>query len=148
MTATSGTGLMFSIFDHYGPAKKGRVAPRQNGVLISMGPGVTTAYALYNLQERGRMLVGPQTELYEGMIIGEHNRDNDLVVNASREKQLTNIRASGSDEALILVPPVKMSLEQALEFIEEDELVEITPHHIRLRKKLLKENDRKRAERS
>ncbi len=147
MTATSGTGLIFSIFDHYGPAKKGKVAARQNGVLIANGPGKTTAYALYNLQERGALLVCPQVELYEGMIIGLHNRDNDLVVNASREKQLTNVRASGSDENIILTPPLNLSLEQALEFIEEDELVEVTPHHIRIRKKLLKESDRKRASR-
>jgi GTP-binding protein len=147
MTATSGTGLIFSIFDHYGPAKKGRVAPRQNGVLISMGPGVTTGYALFNLQERGRMFVGPQVELYEGMIVGMHNRDNDLVVNATRPKQLTNVRASGSDEALTLTPAIRLSLEQALEFIEDDELLEITPNHLRLRKKKLKENERKRDER-
>lgn len=147
MTTTSGTGMMFSTFDHYGPAKKGRVAPRQNGVLISMGPGVTTAYALYNLQERGRMFVGPQVELYEGMIVGMHNRDNDLVVNATRPKQLTNVRASGSDEALTLTPYVNLSLEQALEFIEDDELLEVTPNHLRLRKKKLKEHERKRDER-
>ncbi|MCD6047707.1 MAG: typA [Gammaproteobacteria bacterium] len=147
MTATSGTGMMFSSFDHYGPAKKGRVAPRQNGVLISMGTGATTAYALFNLQERGRMFVGPQVELYEGMIVGMHNRDNDLVVNATRPKQLTNVRASGSDEALTLTPAIRLSLEQALEFIEDDELLEITPNHLRLRKKKLKENERKRDER-
>ena len=147
MTSTSGTGLVFSIFDHYGAAKKGKLAARQNGVLIANGPGVSTGYALYNLQERGRMFIGPQIELYEGMIIGIHNRDNDLVVNASRPKQLTNVRASGTDEAIDLVPPIKQSLEQALEFIEDDELVEVTPNHIRLRKKMLKENDRKRASR-
>jgi GTP-binding protein len=145
MTATSGTGLLFSVFDHYGPAKKGKLAARQNGVLISMGTGKTTAFAIFGLQERGRMFLSPQVELYEGMIVGQHNRDNDLVVNASREKQLTNMRASGSDEALTLVPAVRMSLEQALEFIEDDELVEITPQSIRLRKKHLKEVDRKRA---
>lgn len=145
MTATSGTGLLFSVFDHYGPAKKGKVAARQNGVLISMGTGKTTSFALFNLQERGRMFVDPQVELYEGMIVGIHSRENDLVVNASREKQLTNMRASGSDEKLDLTPPIRLSLEQALEFIEEDELVEITPVNIRLRKKQLKEVDRKRA---
>jgi GTP-binding protein len=145
MTATSGTGLLFSMFDHYGPAKKGKLATRQNGVLISMGTGKTTGFALFNLQERGRMFLDPQVELYEGMIIGQHNRDNDLVVNASREKQLTNMRASGSDENIVLTPPLRMSLEQALEFIEDDELVEITPQSIRLRKKQLKEVDRKRA---
>ena len=144
MTATSGTGLLFSVFDHYGLAKKGKVAPRSNGVLISMGTGKSTGFALFNLQERGKLFIGPQVELYEGMIIGEHSRDNDLVVNASREKQLTNMRASGSDENIILTPPVQMSLEQALEYIEADELVEITPKSIRLRKKHLKEVDRKR----
>lgn len=148
MTATSGTGLIFSVFDHYGPAKKGKVAPRLNGVLIANAPGKTTAFALFNLQERGRLFVSPQTDLYEGMIVGLHSRDNDLVVNAVREKQLTNMRASGSDENIILTPPVKFSLEQALEFIEDDELVELTPNFIRIRKKMLKETDRKRASRA
>ena len=145
MTATSGTGLIFSSFDHYGPAKKGRVAARQNGVLIANSLGKTTAYALYMLKDSGRMLVKPQTEIYEGMIVGIHTRDNDLIINAAREKQLTNVRASGTDEAITLTPPILFSLEQALEFIEEDELVEVTPHFIRIRKKLLKENERKRV---
>lgn len=148
LTTTSGTGLLYSIFDHYGVAKKGRVAPRQNGVLIANAPGKASAFALWNLQERGRMLIPPQTEVYEGMILGIHSRDNDLVVNAIKGKQLTNIRAAGSDENIILTPYIKQSLEQALEFIEDDELVEVTPNFIRLRKKMLKETDRKRASRS
>jgi GTP-binding protein len=147
MTATSGTGLMHHVFDHYGPAIKGDVGERQNGVLIANGVGVATAFALFNLQERGKMIVQPQTEVYEGMVIGIHSRDNDLVVNVSRSKQLTNMRASGSDENIILTPPIQFSLEQALEFIEDDELVEVTPQSIRIRKKFLKENDRKRSER-
>lgn len=145
MTATSGTGMMHHVFDHYGPEKKGSIAPRQNGVMISNGLGKATAYSLWNLQERGRMLIDPQTEVYEGMLTGIHSRDNDLVVNVTKGKQLTNIRAAGSDENILLTPPVKFSLEQALEFIEDDELVEITPKNIRLRKKKLKETDRKRA---
>ncbi|MFU8797395.1 MAG: translational GTPase TypA [Gammaproteobacteria bacterium] len=148
MTATSGTGLLHHVFDHYGPAKKGRVAPRQNGVLISNAPGKAAAFALWNLQERGKMIMGPQTEVYEGMLVGIHSRDNDLVVNVIKGKQLTNMRASGSDENIILTPHIKQSLEQALEFIEEDELVEVTPHFIRLRKKFLKEHERKRTSRS
>ncbi len=148
MTATSGTGLIYHVFDKYGPVQKGAVAARQNGVLIANGPGKAAAFALFNLQERGRMLIDPQTEVYEGMIVGVHSRDNDLVVNVIKGKQLTNMRASGSDENIILTPPIKHSLEQALEFIEDDELVEVTPHFIRLRKKLLKEHERKRASRS
>lgn len=147
MTATSGTGLMHHVFDHYGPVAKGEVAKRQNGVLIANGIGVTNAYAIFNLQDRGRMVVPPQTDVYEGMIVGIHNRDNDLVVNVAKGKQLTNMRASGSDEKLILTPPIQFSLEQSLEFIEDDELVEVTPISIRLRKKFLKETDRKRESR-
>lgn len=147
MTSTSGTGLMHHTFDHYGPAVKGGVAQRQNGVLIANAVGVAAAFALFNLQERGRMLIGPQIEVYEGMLVGIHSRDNDLVVNVSKGKQLTNMRASGSDESIILTPPINFSLEQSLEFIEDDELVEVTPESIRLRKKLLKEVDRKRADR-
>ncbi|MDX2163869.1 MAG: translational GTPase TypA [Gammaproteobacteria bacterium] len=147
MTSTSGTGLMHHTFDHYGPVVKGGVAQRQNGVLIANAVGVAAAFALFNLQERGRMLIGPQVEVYEGMLVGIHSRDNDLVVNVSKGKQLTNMRASGSDESIILTPPINFSLEQSLEFIEDDELVEITPVSIRLRKKFLKEVDRKRAER-
>lgn len=148
MTATSGTGLIYHVFDKYGPVQKGAVAERQNGVLIANGPGKAAAFALFNLQERGRMLIDPQTEVYEGMIVGIHSRDNDLVVNVIKGKQLTNMRASGSDENIILTPPVRHSLEQALEFIEDDELVEVTPHFIRIRKKMLKEHERKRASRA
>jgi GTP-binding protein len=147
MTATQGTGLIYSVFDHYGPMKKGRFGNRINGVLIANGPGKALAYALFNLQDRGRLFIGPGEEVYEGMVIGIHSRDNDLVVNPLKAKQLTNIRAAGTDENLILTPPIRMSLEQALEFIDDDELVEVTPNHIRLRKKLLSENDRKRASR-
>ena len=145
MTATSGTGLLYHVFDHYGPMKPGSFGGRQNGVMIANGPGKALAYALFNLQERGRMLISPGVEVYEGMIIGIHSRDNDLVVNPLRAKQLTNIRAAGSDENIILTPPIRFSLEQALEFIDDDELVEVTPQHIRLRKKFLKEHERKRS---
>lgn len=148
LTATSGTGLMHHVFDHYGPAKKGSIAERQNGVLISNLAGKATGFSLFNLQERGRMLIGPQTDVYEGMIVGIHSRDNDLVVNVIKGKQLTNIRAAGSDENIILTPPIQFSLEQAIEFINDDELVEVTPHFLRLRKKLLKEHERKKASRS
>ncbi len=148
LTATAGSGLIYHVFDHYGPVKKGDAGRRVNGVLISNGVGTSVAYALWNLQERGRMFISPGEEMYEGMIIGIHTRDNDLVVNAMKGKQLTNVRASGSDEAIILTPPIQLTLERALEFIEDDELVEITPNHIRLRKRYLKESDRKRAERS
>ncbi len=145
LTSTSGTGIMHHVFLKYAPLNPGKVGGRNNGVLIANGPGVAVAFALWNLQERGRMLVSPQTELYEGMIVGIHSRDNDLVVNASKTKQLTNIRASGTDEAINLTPPIIFSLEQALEFIDDDELVEVTPKSIRLRKKLLKEHERKRS---
>ncbi len=145
LTLTSGTGIMHHIFSHYGPASKGELSHRQNGVLISNQQGVAVGFALFNLQERGRMMIAPQTEVYEGMIVGIHSRDNDLVVNACKEKQLTNMRASGSDEHIVLTPPILMTLEQALEFIEDDELVEVTPASIRVRKKFLKEHERKRA---
>jgi GTP-binding protein len=148
LTTTQGTGLLYSVFDHYGPVKRGELAQRNNGVLISNASGKALAYALFNLQERGRLFVGPGDELYEGMVVGIHSRDNDLVVNPLKAKQLTNVRAAGSDENILLTPPVRMSLEQALEFIDDDELVEVTPHHIRVRKKLLKESDRKRAGRA
>ncbi len=148
LTATAGTGLLYATFDHYGPMKKGTVASRVNGVLISNGLGASVAYAIFNLQERGRMFIGPGEELYEGMVIGIPSRDNDLVINAMKGKQLTNMRASGSDENVILVPPIRLSLEQSLEFIDDDELVEVTPNHLRLRKRFLKETDRKRAERA
>jgi GTP-binding protein len=148
LTATAGSGLIYHVFDHYGPEKKGVVGGRINGVLISNGAGMSVAYALFNLQERGRMFIGPGEDMYEGMIIGIHTRDNDLVVNAMKGKQLTNMRASGSDENVILVPPIELTLERAIEFIDDDELVEITPHHLRLRKRFLKETDRKRADRA
>ncbi len=146
LTLTSGSGIMTSVFDHYGPVKAGEVVSRQNGVLVSMVKGKTLSYGLYNLQDRGRLFLGHGAEVYEGQIIGLHSRSNDLVVNPTKGKQLTNVRASGTDEALTLTPPVRHSLEQALEFIEDDELVEVTPQSIRLRKKLLTENERKRAQ--
>lgn len=148
LTMTSGTGILHHVFDHYGPSRPGKIGGRINGVLIVNGLGVSNAYALWNLQERGRMLIGPQVDVYEGMVIGIHSRDNDLVVNVSKGKQLTNIRAAGSDENILLTPPIRFSLEQALEFIEDDELVEVTPQSIRIRKKLLTENERKRAGRA
>jgi len=143
LTATQGTGLMYHVFEKYAPAKAGSIGQRINGVLISNGQGKAVAFALFNLQERGRMFVGHGDEIYEGMIVGIHSRDNDLVVNPLKAKQLTNMRASGSDENVILTPPIRMSLEQALEFIDDDELVEVTPKGIRLRKKYLKEHERK-----
>jgi GTP-binding protein len=148
LSATSGTGLMYHVYDHYGPAIRGKIGKRNNGVLIANCQGIARAFALFNLQERGRLFIEPQTVCYEGMIVGIHARDNDLVVNVTKEKQLTNIRASGSDENIILTPAIKFSLEQALEFIDDDELVEVTPQSIRLRKKELKETDRKRTART
>ncbi|MEK6749818.1 MAG: translational GTPase TypA [Pseudomonadota bacterium] len=148
LTATSGTGLMYHVFDSYAPVKKGEFGQRINGVLISNGLGKVLAYSLFTLQERGRLMVGPGDEVYEGMVIGIHSRENDLVVNPLKGKQLTNVRASGSDENIILTPPIRYSLEQALEFIDDDELVEVTPNAIRVRKKFLHENDRKRASKS
>lgn len=148
LTITGGTGLAHHIFDSYSPMLKGTVAKRKNGVMISNALGKSTAYSLFNLQERGRMLIGAQTEVYEGMIIGIHSRDNDLVVNIIKGKQLTNIRAAGSDENIVLTPPIVLTLEQAMEFINDDELVEVTPNFIRVRKKFLKEHERKRADRS
>ncbi len=145
LTLTSGSGILTNIFDHYGPVQSSLTSTRHNGVLVSMVGGKALGYALYTLQERGRLFIGPQTEVYEGMIIGLHSRDNDLVVNPTKAKQLTNVRASGTDEAIVLTPAVRHTLEQALEFIEDDELVEVTPVSIRLRKKLLTENERKRA---
>lgn len=145
LTLTSGTGIMHHVFSHYGPAAKGDIPHRQNGVLISNQLGTALAYSLFNLQERGRMFIKPQTDVYEGMVVGLHSRDNDLVVNVCKAKQLTNIRAAGSDENILLTPPILMSLEQALEFIEDDELVEVTPLSVRVRKKFLKEHERKRA---
>ncbi|HEX7339069.1 MAG TPA: translational GTPase TypA [Rhodanobacteraceae bacterium] len=147
-TLTAGTGLMFHVFDHYGPKTEGTIGRRPNGVMISNGTGQAPAYALWGLQDRGRMMIDANTEIYEGQLVGIHAKENDLTVNALRGKQLTNIRASGHDDAVALVPPVKMSLEQALEFIQDDELVEVTPKAIRLRKKHLTEMDRKRASRA
>lgn len=145
LTLTSGSGIMTSIFDHYGPVKQGEVGKRTNGVLVSMVNGKTLAYALFTLQDRGRLFLGHGEDIYEGQVVGIHSRGNDLAVNPTKAKQLTNIRAAGTDEALTLSPPIRHTLEQALEFIEEDELVEVTPNHIRLRKKILQENMRKRA---
>ena len=147
LSMTRGTGLMSHIFDAYAPLKDGSLGERRNGVLISQDDGAAVAYALWKLQDRGRMFVSPGDALYEGMIIGIHSRDNDLVVNPIKGKQLTNVRASGTDEAVRLVPPIAMSLEYAVEFIDDDELVEVTPKEIRMRKKHLTENDRKRASR-
>ncbi|MEO8670171.1 MAG: translational GTPase TypA [Tahibacter sp.] len=147
-TITAGTGLLFHVFDHYGPKADGTIAARQNGVMISNGTGPSPAYAQIAMQERGRLLVSPGEEIYEGQLVGIHAKDNDLTVNALRAKQLTNFRASGKDDTIPLTPPIKMSLEQALEFIEDDELVEVTPVAIRLRKKYLTENDRKKNTRA
>ena len=147
LTMTSGGGIMTHVFDHYGPVKNAELAGRANGVLVSMVKGKTLGYSLFNLQDRGRMFIQPNVDVYEGQIIGLHSRNNDLAVNPTKGKQLTNVRASGTDEALTLTPPVRHSLEQALEFIEEDELVEVTPESIRLRKKLLLEHERRRADR-
>ena len=148
LTMTSGTGLLYHTFDHYGPHKGGSIGERQNGVLISNATGKALTYALFGLQDRGRLFIGHATEVYEGQVIGIHSRSNDLTVNCLKGKQLTNMRASGTDEAQVLTPPIRMTLEQALEFIDNDELVEITPKAIRVRKKLLTEMDRKRAGRA
>jgi GTP-binding protein len=147
-TLTSGTGLMHHIFDHFGPVLDREIGQRQNGVLISNGQGKALAYALFNLQERGRLMVGHGDDVYEGQVIGIHSRDNDLVVNPLKAKKLTNIRAAGRDENIILTPPIRFTLEQAMEFIADDELVEVTPGQIRLRKRALKEHERKRAGRA
>jgi GTP-binding protein len=147
LTATQGTGLIYSVFDHYAAVKPGDFGNRLNGVLIANGVGKAVAFAIFNLQERGRMFIGHGDEVYEGMVIGIHSRDNDLVVNPLKGKQLTNVRASGTDEAIALTPPIRMSLEQALEFIGEDELLEVTPKSLRVRKKFLLEHERKRASR-
>jgi len=147
LTMTRGTGLMSHVFDDYAPSQPGELGERRNGVLVSQEDGEAVAYALWKLQERGRMFVSPGDPLYEGMIIGIHSRDNDLVVNPSKEKKLTNVRASGKDEHIDLVPPIRLNLELAVEFIADDELVEVTPTSIRLRKRHLKEHERKRAQR-
>ena len=147
LTATSGTGLLYHVFDRYAEAIEAPLGQRNNGVLVSTVAGKALAYALYNLQDRGRLMIGHGEDVYEGMIVGIHKRGNDLIVNPTKAKQLTNIRAAGSDENIVLTPATKFSLEQALEFIDDDELVEVTPTSIRLRKKLLKESDRRRAAR-
>jgi len=147
LTATSGTGLLYHVFDKYDRQVPGTIGQRNNGVLVSMVTGKALAYSLFNLQERGSLFLGHGAAVYEGMIVGIHSRGNDLVVNPTKAKQLTNIRAAGSDENIVLTPPIRYSLEQALEFIDDDELLEVTPKNIRLRKKLLKESDRKRASR-
>ncbi|MBX2823641.1 MAG: translational GTPase TypA [Gammaproteobacteria bacterium] len=147
MTATSGSGLIYSVFDHYGPRLPIVIGQRRNGVLISNGQGKAAGFALFNLQERGRLIIGANETVYEGQIIGIHSRDNDLTVNCLKGKQLTNVRASGTDENIVLTPHIVMSLEQALEFVDDDELVEVTPESIRIRKKHLTENDRKRQSR-
>jgi len=148
MTLTSGTGLLYHTFDHYGPYRNEKIGQRMSGVLISSTTGKALAYALFNLQERGKLFMGHAEEVYEGMVIGIHSRNSDLVVNPTKAKQLTNIRAAGTDENLVLVRPIRMTLEQALEFIDDDELVEVTPKSIRIRKRFLSENERKRASRS
>ncbi len=148
LTVTSGSGLMYHAFEAYGPKVTGDLGQRSNGALVSMATGKVLAYALFNLQDRGRMFVGHGTEVYEGMIVGIHSRNNDLVVNPLKGKQLTNIRAAGSDENIILVPPIQTTLEYALEFINDDELVEVTPKSIRIRKVFLKEHERKKAMRA
>jgi GTP-binding protein len=148
LTATAGTGLIYHSFDAWEPRVPGEIAQRTNGVLVSMIDGKSLAYALFNLQERGSLFIGHGVDVYEGMIVGIHSRSNDLSVNPTKAKQLTNIRAAGSDENILLTPPIRLSLEQALEFIDDDELVEITPQSVRLRKMHLKETDRKRHARA
>ena len=147
LTATSGTGLIYHVLDKYAPRVPGTIAQRSNGALVSMVQGKALAYALFNLQERGRLFIGHGAPVYDGMIIGIHQRNNDLVVNPTKAKQLTNVRAAGTDENLVLTPPTRYSLEQALEFLDDDELLEVTPKNLRLRKKILKESDRKRDSR-
>ena len=147
LSTTRGTGLMAHLFDEYGPVKAD-IPGRRNGVLISAEHGEAVAYALWNLEDRGRMFVSPGDKLYEGMIIGIHSRDNDLIVNPIKGKKLTNVRASGTDEAVRLTPPIQLTLEKAVEFIDDDELVEITPKSLRIRKRYLSEHDRKRASRT
>ncbi len=145
LTLTSGGGILTHVFDHYGPVKNSEIIHRINGVLVSNMKGKTLAYSLFNLQDRGRLTIDPNVDVYEGQVIGLHSRNNDLTVNPTKAKQLTNVRASGTDENLVMTPPIRHTLEQALEFIEDDELVEVTPVSIRLRKKLLQENERRRA---
>jgi GTP-binding protein len=147
MNLTRGSGLMSHVFDGYAPTQ-GEMSDRRNGVLISMESGNTVAYALWSIQERGKLFMGPGVQVYEGMIIGIHSRENDLVVNPIKTKKLTNMRASGKDEAVVLTPPIELTLEYAVEFIADDELVEVTPQSIRIRKRYLTENDRKRSSRA
>ncbi|MES1935504.1 translational GTPase TypA [Salinisphaera hydrothermalis] len=147
MSLTSGTGIATHVFDHYGPLGGTGIGQRQKGVLIANAPGKAVGFALFNLQDRGKLMVSPNDEIYEGMVVGIHSRENDLTVNVQKAKQLTNVRAAGTDENIQLVPPVRMTLEQALEFINDDELVEITPGSIRVRKRWLKEHERKKAAR-
>lgn len=147
LTMTSGSGIMHHVFDHYAPERSGKIINRKNGALISNGKGTAVGFALWNLQERGRLFISPQTPIYEGMVVGWHSRDNDLVVNVTKEKKLTNVRASGSDESIVLTPPIKITLEYALESINDDELVEVTPESIRIRKRFLLEHERKKAAR-
>ena len=147
-TLTSGTGLLYHVFDHYGPVLDKTLARRPQGVLVANGQGEALAYSLFALQERGRLFITPGERVYEGQVIGLHIRDNDLVVNPLKGKKLSNVRAAGKDENMILTPPIKFSLEQAMEFIDDDELVEVTPQNVRIRKRFLKESDRRRAERA
>ena len=147
LTATTGTGLMYSTFDSYRPQKDGKIGQRTNGSLISMNQGKSVAYAIFNLQKSGKFFLGHGEDMYEGMVVGINTRGKDLVINVMKGKQLTNVRASGTDEAVALTPPITLDLEQALEFIDDDELVEVTPNKIRIRKRLLTENERKRAKR-
>ncbi len=136
---------MYSTFEAYKPQKDGTIGQRNNGSLISMNQGSAVAYAIFNLQKSGKFFIEHNTDVYEGMVVGIHSRDNDLVINVLKGKQLTNVRASGSDDAVVLTPPIRLDLEQALEFIDDDELVEVTPNNIRIRKRLLSETERKRA---
>jgi GTP-binding protein len=147
LSSTSGTGILNHVFDHYGPCKKNVASERQRGVLISNQDGKALGYALFNLQERGQMMIEHGTEVYEGMVVGLNSRDDDMVVNVIKGKQLTNIRAAGTDENIVLTPPIRHTLEQALEFINDDELVEVTPKFLRIRKRFLKETDRRKSER-
>jgi GTP-binding protein len=147
LSLTSGSGLAYHSFSHFAPRRPGEIGRRANGVLIANGVGKALGYALFNLQERGRLFIGPGEEVYEGMVVGEHARGGDLVVNPMKAKQLTNIRAAGSDENILLTTPVSYTLEQAMEYIDDDELVEVTPRSIRVRKKLLKGHERKREAR-
>jgi GTP-binding protein len=148
LSLTSGTGIVTHVFDHYGPLGHAAIGQRRAGVMIANAPGKAVAFALFNLQERGQMLIAPNDDIYEGMVVGIHARENDLTVNVQKAKQLTNVRAAGSDENILLTPPLRMTLEQALEFINDDELVEITPESLRVRKRYLTENARKKAARA